>query len=82
MIKVQDSTDFRASFDRGSGVGQSLIWLDEPVADSLVRSTVVVEVAVALGDVGKPTITDEPDAVQTFLFERSEKAFDVRIAIR
>ena len=52
------------------------------VADSLMRSSVVVEVAIAFGDVGKPAITDEPDAVQALLFERPEEAFDMRIAIR
>ena len=59
------------SFDGGSGVGQSLIGRDELVAYSLVRSTVVVEVAITLSDVGESAITDEPDAVQTFLKKRS-----------
>ena len=82
MIKVQDSTDFRASFDGGSGVGQPFVWFDELIPDPLMRSSVIVEVAVALGDVGESSITDEPDAMQAFLFERPEKAFDVRIAVR
>ena len=46
-----------------------------------MRSSVIVEVAIALGDVDESAITDEPDAMQAFVFERSEEAFDVRIAI-
>jgi hypothetical protein len=38
VIKVQDSADFGASFDGGSGVGQSRIWFDELIPDSLMPS--------------------------------------------
>ena len=51
------------------------------IADSLVRSSVIVKIAITFGDVGKPAITDEPDAVQAFLLERPEESFDVRIAV-
>ena len=81
MIKIQNSADFRASFDGGSGIGQSLVGFDELITDSLMRSSVVVEVAIAFGDVGKPAITDEPDTVQAFLFERPKEPLDVRIAV-
>ena len=46
-----------------------------------MRSSVIVEVAIAFGDVGKPAITDEPDAVQALLFERPKEPLDVRIAV-
>ena len=81
MIKVQNSADFRVSFDGGSGVGQSLVWCDELIADSLMRSSVIVKVAITFGDIGKSAIIDEPNAVQTFLLERPEESFDVRIAV-
>ena len=52
-----------------------------PVADTLVGSSVIMKIAVAMNHMSKPTVTDEPDAVEAFAFQRAEETLDVRIAI-
>ena len=64
VIEVEDSADLGGPFDRAAGVGEPLIGLEHPVADTLMWPPVVVEVAVAPGDAGESTVADEPHAVE------------------
>ena len=81
VIKRQDSAQRDGLFDRCSGVRQSLVGQDYPIANALVRSSVVIEVAVGQAGVAQSAIPDEPDARQALLFHRAKEAFDVRIAV-
>ena len=52
VIEIEDSADLGGPFDRAAGVGEPFVGQDHPVADTLVWPAVIVEVAVAPGDVG------------------------------
>jgi hypothetical protein len=51
------------------------------VANTLVGSSVIMKIAVAMSHMSKPTVPDEPDAVEAFAFQRAEEALDMWIAI-
>jgi hypothetical protein len=51
------------------------------VANALVGSSVIMKIAVAMNYMSKPTVTDEPNAVEAFAFQRAEEALDMWIAI-
>lgn len=82
MIKIQNPTQGTRAFDLLPGVGQARVRIHEAVVDSLMRSSVVVKIAVDADGMPQATITNKPEAMQAFSFERSEEALDVRIAVR
>lgn len=82
MIKVQNTTNVAWTFDLIPGVCQARIRIDEGVANSLMRSSVVVEITRDADGMSQPTIAHKPKTVQALGFERAEEALDVRIADR
>ena len=69
------------SFNAITGVGEARIRIDKTIADTLMRSSVVVEIAIDVNGVSQAAITDKPESVQAFGLERQEKSFDVRITV-
>ena len=64
--KTTELRPTRRSFDRGSSVGQPLVGEEHLVADSLMRSSTVIGIAVGLADMSQSAIADEPGARQAF----------------
>ena len=53
MIKIEDPSQFGGAFDGAAGVAKPFVRFDESIANTLVRSSMIVELVIALGDVGK-----------------------------
>ena len=81
MIKIQNPTQGTQAFDLFPGVGQVRVRIHEAVVDSLMRSSVVVKIAGDVDRMPQATITNKPEAMQAFSFERTEEALAVRIAV-
>ena len=69
------------SFNAITGVGEARIRIDKTIADTLMRSSVVVKIAIDVNGVSQAAITDKPESVQAFGLERQEESFDVRVAV-
>ena len=54
------------SFDAVARVGEAWIRIDEAVADTLMRSSVIVEVAIDVDGMPQTAIADEPEVMQAF----------------
>ena len=81
VIKIQNPTQGTRAFDLVPRVCQARVRIHETVIDSLMRSSVVVKIAVDADRMPQATITNKPEAMQAFSLERAEEALDVRIAV-
>jgi len=75
-IEIEQPAQLSVSFDAVAGVGETWVRIDVAIADTLMWSSVIVEITRDVDSVAQAAIADEPELVQVFGFEPQKEAFD------
>lgn len=75
MIILEQAAETLAAFDFAVGRPDGLVWLNQPVLQALMIPFGMVVVNVLVDGMPKHLCTEEDHPVETFFFNRSDKAF-------